>query len=66
VTIKDLRIMNNMSQRDFAKMVGVSQTAVYKWEKEEVKLSDENIQTIDRIFGLNRGIKKATSFDLGV
>lgn len=66
MTIKELRKLNNMSQREFAKLVGVTQTAVYLWEREDVKLSDENSGTIDKLFGFKRGIKKATSFDLGV
>ena len=32
--IKAYREQNDLSQRDFAKLIGVSTQAVYKWEKQ--------------------------------
>lgn len=32
--IKEYREQNDLSQRDFAKLIGVSTQAVYKWEKQ--------------------------------
>ena len=32
--IKEYRMQNDLSQRDFAKLIGVSTQAVYKWEKQ--------------------------------
>lgn len=32
--IKEYREQNEISQRDFAKLIGVSTQAVYKWEKQ--------------------------------
>ena len=32
--IKEYREQNGISQRDFAKLIGVSTQAVYKWEKQ--------------------------------
>ena len=32
--IKEYRKQNNLSQRNFAKLIGVSTQAVYKWEKQ--------------------------------
>lgn len=66
MTIKELRLSNNLSQREFAKLIGVTQAAINKWERQEVKLSQENQEKIDEVFGLNRDTVRATSFNLGV
>lgn len=66
MTIKELRETNNLSQREFAKLIGVTQAAINKWERQEVKLSQENQDKIDSVFGLKRTNKRATSQDLGV
>ena len=66
MTIKELREMNNLSQREFANAIGVTQAAVYKWEHKDVKLSIENQQRIDLVFGLKRRTMRGTSFDIGV
>ena len=66
MTIKELRTMNNLSQREFAAMIGVSQAAINKWERQEVKLSKANQDKIDEIFDLKRKTFRATSYDLGV
>lgn len=66
MTIKELRTMNNLSQREFAAMIGVSQAAINKWERQEVKLSKANQDKIDEIFSLKRKTFRATSYDLGV
>lgn len=66
MTIKELREMNNLSQREFANLIGVTQAAINKWERQEVKLSQKNQQAIDAIFGLKRVNFRATSQDLGV
>lgn len=66
MTIKELRESNNLSQREFAEMIGVTQAAINKWEHQNVKISIENQNRIDMIFGLKRKTLRATSFDLGV
>lgn len=66
MTIKELRQMNNLSQREFGDKIGVSQASIYRWEKEDIKISRETEKKIDEIFGLKRKNKRATSFDLGV
>lgn len=66
MTIKELRQMNNMSQREFAALIGVTQAAIMKWEKADVKLGIENQNKIDSIFHFKRGSKRATSMDLGI
>lgn len=66
MTIKELRQMNNMSQREFAALIGVTQAAIMKWEKQDVKLDKENQDKIDSIFHFKRGTKRATSMDLGI
>lgn len=40
--IREVRLQNDMSLRDFAKVVGVADTTVMKWEKDERKMSFEN------------------------
>lgn len=66
MTIKELRQINNLSQREFGEKIGVSQASIYRWEKEDMKISKETEKRIDIIFGLQRKNKRATSFDLGV
>lgn len=66
MTIKELRQINKLSQREFGEKIGVSQASIYRWEKEDMKISKETEKRIDIIFGLQRKNKRATSFDLGV
>lgn len=66
MTSKELREMNRLSQREFASMIGISQAAVNKWERQEVKISKEHQERIDLIFKLKRKVPRATSYDLGV
>ena len=66
MTIKELREMNNLSQREFAEIIGVTQTAIYKWEQKDVKININTQKKIDEAFGLKRKSMRATSFDLGV
>ena len=47
MTSKELREMNRLSQREFASMIGISQAAVNKWERQEVKISKEHQERID-------------------
>ena len=47
--IKKVRLQNNMSLRDFAKVIGTADTTVMYWEKNERKISFENaIKICDR------------------
>ncbi len=67
MTIKDLRLKNNLSQKEFGSLIGVTQAAVYKWENRNVKLSKNNQDAIDKVFGLKRNnTKRVTSQNLGV
>ena len=36
--IKEVRLQNNMSLRDFAKVIGTADTTVMYWEKNERKM----------------------------
>lgn len=40
--LREVRLQNDMSLRDFAKVIGVADTTVMKWEKNERKMSFEN------------------------
>lgn len=66
MSIKELRQINNLSQREFADKIGVSQATVYRWEKENMKIAKPTEIALDVVFGLKRKNKRATSFDLGV
>lgn len=47
--IREVRLQNDMSLRDFAELIGVADTTVMKWEKDERKMSFENaIKICDR------------------
>lgn len=48
--IREIRLENDMSLRDFAKVVGVTDTTVMKWEKDERKISFENATKISKTF----------------
>ena len=65
MTIKDLRISNYMTQREFAKQLEVSQSAVNKCEQQNFKISKKTTKKIDELFFLQRINKDAYSFDLG-
>ena len=51
MTIQEIREDMNMTQREFAEMIGVTQTAVSKWEKSDVKFNDVAKEKV--IKGLN-------------
>ena len=47
--IREVCLQNDMSLRDFAGLIGVADTTVMKWEKDEQKMSFENaIKICDR------------------
>lgn len=48
--IREVRLQNDMPLRDFAELIGVADTTVMKWEKDERKMSFENaIKICDRL-----------------
>lgn len=47
--IREIRLRNDMSLRDFAKSIGTHDTTVMKWEKDKAKLSfDSAIKICER------------------
>lgn len=42
------------SQSNFAKQLGVSQPAVWKWLQSSKKLPADHILTVERLFGISR------------
>lgn len=48
--IREIRLENDMSLRDFAKVVGVTDTTVMKWEKDEREISFKNAIKISKTF----------------
>lgn len=47
--IREIRLQNDMSLRDFAKVIGTADTTVMHWEKDKRKISFENaIKICDR------------------
>ncbi len=51
--IKELRETSNLSQRELAKLVGVSRTKIYDLENDKSKLKDEDMQRLVSIFSKN-------------
>ena len=63
VTIAELRAKHNkMSQRELAKKIGVTQTSISTWEKDQTKISGESLISLalffnvstDDILGINK------------
>lgn len=48
--IRETRLENDMSLRDFAKAVGVADTTVMKWEKDTAEMSFGNAIRISKMF----------------
>lgn len=65
MTIQQLRRMNNYTQRDLAKILEVSQTAIYKWELRETKFNKKVKDKIKEKFGYSKLDGTMTSYDLG-
>lgn len=66
MTIKELRERNNLSQREFANILGVTQTAVYKWELKDTKINKVYQEKLEENFCFKSNSSRITSFDLGV
>lgn len=64
MTIKELRERNNLSQREFANIIGVTQTAIYKWELKDTKINEIYQKKIEEIFKIPKSNKRMTSFDI--
>jgi transcriptional regulator with XRE-family HTH domain len=43
----------NLSQRELAELVGVSQTAVYKWEKSDIKIRKRYIDKLTSVLNID-------------
>lgn len=48
--IREVRLQNDMSLRDFAGLIGVADTTVMKWEKDERKMSFDSAIKICKRF----------------
>lgn len=48
--IREIRLRNDMSLRDFAKTIGAADTTVMKWEKDERKMSFDSAIKICKRF----------------
>lgn len=66
MTIKDIRLYNNLSQKQFGELIGVTQAGVYKYEKKDTVLSPEVQSRLCAVFGLRPKKMRISSFDLGV
>lgn len=51
--IKYLREKNNMTQEKLGKLIGVKSSAISKYEKNIVPLTDETILKLSKIFGVS-------------
>ncbi len=50
--IEELRRSKGITQKDLAKAIGISKSAVYKWGKSSVLPSLENIKNVCTVFGI--------------
>lgn len=50
VRIKDLRVSNNLTQKEFSDLVGVKRTTVTMWEKGKSNPGATTLKKISRIF----------------
>ena len=55
IKIKKLRLENNMSQKEFGALLGISDRAVSKWENSLSKPSSDNLIAISKIFNVSVG-----------
>ena len=51
--LKDIRKAEKLSQDDFGKRIGVTGTALSRWESGDRKIPDSAILNICRVFGVN-------------
>lgn len=51
--IREVRLQNDMSLRDFAKAIGAADTTVMKWEKDEQKMSFDSAIKICKRFNVS-------------
>ena len=65
MTIKDLRTINNYSQKELANVLGVTQQAVQKWEKKDTKIGRSVEEKIHKLFGYGKKNGRITSYDIG-
>ncbi len=64
--IEVLRRRKGITQKDLAKAIGISKSAVYKWGKSSALPSLENIENVCKVFGITteqffNGIKSENS-----
>lgn len=50
--IREIRLENDMSLRDFAKVVGTADTTVMRWEKDTAEPSFGNVVKISKMFSV--------------
>lgn len=53
--IKELRIANNLSQMELAKMLGKNQTAIGKYERGDLEPNVETLIALSKIFNVSVG-----------
>lgn len=53
MTLKHLRLTEGHSQRQLAKLIGVSITCVSKWESGKMKPNDENIEKLSIVYNMS-------------
>ena len=51
--LRELRVENKLSPRGLADKIGVSDSTVSRWEKEEMSITDENIVRLAKFFGVS-------------
>ena len=66
ITIAELRARNNkMSQRELARQLGVTQTSVSNWEKDQSNIGGKHLKSLALFFGVSTDdILGVTSTDI--
>ncbi len=62
--IRELRLKNNMSQKEFGALLGISDRAVSKWENSLSKPSADNLISISKLFNIPVGYFSQKDYSL--
>ena len=53
IRIKDLRVSRDLSQKELANKLGVAQTQVSRWEKDQLSMSSQSLIKVSQYFNVS-------------
>lgn len=53
IRIKDLRVSRDLSQKELADKLGVAQTQVSRWEKDQLSMSSQSLIKVSQYFNVS-------------